>query len=105
MMPDGDTTAHLRKQVGGLFLRQAAWRAFAAGLYCADAVVWGVRHEGNAIGRPNLAVGPARSGKCRGTRSGLWGGAGIGDSRSTRFRSRARAPDRRTARQKFRGSE
>jgi hypothetical protein len=26
MMPDGDTAAHLRKQVGGLFLQAASWR-------------------------------------------------------------------------------
>jgi hypothetical protein len=26
MMPDGDTTAHLRKQVGGMFLQATAWR-------------------------------------------------------------------------------
>jgi hypothetical protein len=26
MMPDGDTAAHLRKQVGGLFLQGTVWR-------------------------------------------------------------------------------
>jgi hypothetical protein len=26
MMPDGDTAAHLRKQVGGLFFARYAWR-------------------------------------------------------------------------------